>query len=193
MHFVAETAGKKIVRHHRELFSQSTGEKIGTQGTIWLNLERGTAPDWAVEEALRRFKFAMRPAPGSIGGADIPVEQWCVYVDTVQWQQAGNHPDEVREACELVLLSDPDMMLVEPPKARPPWPNYDELTIAGSRTAEKVAARNLETAAEIGVGIEELIAYEVATLDREPVLALYEKALEDLREPTAAEPIVVEA
>lgn len=191
MHFVSEKAGKKIIRHHKEIFSQASGEKIGTLGTIWLDLERGKAPDWAVEAAVKRFKFAFRPAPGSIGGADIPVETWCVYVDTEQWQLAGKHDDSVREMCEAVLLSDPDMMLVEPPKLKAPWPKYPELTVSGGRTAEKVAERHLQTAEDTGVPIEELISYEEATEAREGVLEAYRAALIEI-DPEGTK-IVVEA
>jgi hypothetical protein len=192
MYFVSELAGKKLVRARKELFSQASGEKIGVQGSVWLNLERGVAPDWAVEEATKKFRFAMRPTPGSIGGADVPVSQWCVYVDTVEWQERFNHSDEVREACEALLLSSPDMMRVEPPVLRPPWPNYDKLTVQGRRLASDVAKQNLETAAEIGVPVEQLIEYEVAKLNRESVVAAYEAAIFTLKEDELAS-IAVEA
>jgi hypothetical protein len=187
MHFVSEYAGKKLVRARTERFSQASGEKIGVDGTIWLNLERGTAPDWAVDEAVKHFRFAFRPTPGSIGGADIPVNQWCVYVDTVEWQKRFNHSDEIREKAEAILGSDPDMLAVEPPVLRPPWPNYDSITIQGRRTAVEVARQNLETAREIGVSLEDLIDYEVARFNREGVVAAYEEVrqADQAEEPTA--------
>ncbi len=178
MHFVSDLAGKKLIRAHKDIFSPTSGEKIGIQGSIWLNLERGTAPDWAVAEAMKLFKFASRPSPGSIGGVDIPVEQWCVYVDTEQWGAQHNHSPEIIERANLILGSSSDMAAVEPPVLRPPWPSYAKMTVQGSRTADKVAERNLATALEIGVFAQELIDYEEATLNRVDVIAAYEAAIE---------------
>lgn len=193
-HFVMEDAGQILVRQSKDLFSPASGEKMGTQPSIWLEFERGFAPLWAVEQAVKRFKFDKRPRPGSIGGADIPVETWCVYVDTVAWAKQRGHSDEIREKAEALLRARSDILEVFPPVRRPPWPNYDQLVVQGARTAEKVAERNLETASDIGVSIEDLIDYESATLAREAVLAVYRTALKaELEAEGSPEAIVVEA
>lgn len=194
-HFVMEDAGQILVRPSKELFSPASGEKMGTEPAIWLEFHRGLAPLWAVAEAVQRFKFDKRPRPGALGGADIPVETWCVYVDTESWAKAAGYPDEIREKADALLRARSDILEVVPPAKRPPWPNYDELTVQGARTAAKVAERNLETAASIGVPVSALIEYEEATHRREEVLAFYREALAADEAQTEASPeaIVVEA
>lgn len=184
MHFVAEDEERILVRTSKNIFSQATGEKTGVLPTIWFQSRRGVAPDWAVHEAVKFFSFDKRPRPGSDGGADIPVERWCVYVDTAEWQETFKHPDEIRERLEELLSANARWLEVTPPAQKPPWPNYDDLTVQGQRTAGKVAERNLETAALTGVSVEDLIVYEEATLKREGVLAAYRAALpEESAEP----------
>ncbi len=177
MHFVAEHAGQKLIRRETQVFSQATGEKTQTLPAIWLHLERGKAPDWAASAAAERFTFATRPVAGSIGGVDVPVSQWCVYVDTVQWAQEKGYGDDLREAADAVLGGSADMLRVEPPPLRPPWPNYDELQPQGQRSAAKVAAQNLEMAAAIGVPVDELLVYERATRNQPEVVLVYEAQL----------------
>lgn len=193
MHFVSENAGRLLVRPSKDVFSQASGEKVAILPTIWLKYERGMCPDWAAQAAAAHFSFSKRPKPGSLGGADIPVATWCVYVDTEAWAVMNGHDDAIRELAEEKLLADPEMLRVTPPVQRPPWPNYDKLAVAGTRTAEKVAARNIETAAEIGVSLDDLIAYESATLRREGVLAAYQEALDAVVPDPVAAAFAVEA
>jgi len=191
MHFVSDNCLRVNLRPHKELFSQATGEKIGVEGSIHLDLSRGTAPDWAVAEALKHFKFASRPTPGSTGGVDIPVDQWCVYIDTEQWGAQHNHPRDVIGKADAYLSNSPDFLKIELPVLRPPWPNYNELTVQGARTAEKVAVRNLETALEIGITVSALISYEEATRNNADVVALYLKALGLQQSASEEEPAAV--
>lgn len=193
MHFVGEHAGKKLVRKETPVFSQATGEKTTTLPTIWVNLERGTAPEWAAELAQQRFSFSMRPTPGSIGGQDISVQRWAVYIDTEAWAKQHGYDDAIRLQAEAVLGGAPDLMRVEPPRLRAPWPNYDELTVAGRRSAQHVAERNLETAATIGATIGDLIAYERGTANREEIIALYEQALAAAQPQDQPESVLIEA
>lgn len=190
MQFVAEHAGRKLVRRETPVYSQATGEKIQTLPTVWIELERGSAPDWAVQQALARFTFQTRPRAGAIGGADVAVEQWCVYVDTEEWAERKGYDAAVREMADKVLSASPDMLRVEKPAPKAPWPNYDRLVAAGSRTDEKIAERNLETAGEIGVTAAELVEYERQTLNRPAVLAVY---LEQVEEPADEAAVEVEA
>lgn len=74
-------------------------------------------------------------------------------------------------------------VLVELPKIEAPWPSYDELVVHGQRTPEKVAAKNIETAALVGVPIEDLIAYEQQNRNHERILAVYEQELAKSPEP----------
>jgi hypothetical protein len=178
MHFVREFAGKTVVRTAKKIYAPSSGELIQTLPQVWLNWHRGVAPDWAVEAGEPLFSWSTRPRPGSIGGADVPVQSWMCYVDTEEWQQTHGHPDDVRIALENYLLTDPDSKQVFPPVLAPPWPKYDELQITKTRTAEKVAESHLLTAESIGVTVEELIKYEAAKQAREEVLVAYEEALE---------------
>lgn len=193
MHFVSEYAGKTLVRKETPVFSQATGEKIQTLATVWITLERGTAPQWAVDAAVKHFSFATRPRAGAIGGRDVPAEEWAAYVDTEQWAQLNGYDDTVREAAEAKLSAKTDVIAVETPKLMPPWPKYDELTVQGQRTADKVAAKNLETALEIGVPVEYLIQYEGSAHARPAVLEAYERELEALQQPSGDAALLVEA
>lgn len=195
MHFICEDAGSILIRAHKDLFSQATGERTGELSEIWLEFRRGGAPQWAIDQALAAgMKFDKRPRPGALGGADIPIEQWAVYVDTMAWQFEIGCTDEVREQAEALLQARFDILKVHPPKIVPPWPKYADLTVHGARTADKVAARNIETADEIGVPLEQLIDYESTVMQRDDVVAAYQVELER-RQADAAEPnaIVVEA
>jgi hypothetical protein len=193
MHFVSDLAGMKVVRPEKTLFSPANGEKMGVQSEVMMILERGKAPQWAVDQAVKHFSFAMRPAPGSIGGADVPAESWCVYIDTDVWALQHNHDDEVKARAEELLMNDSDYLQVEPPRITPPWPNYDALTITTRRSGAQVAERNLLTAEEIGVTVEELISYEEAVHGREDVLEVYRSKVETPEEEKSSTSVSVTA
>jgi hypothetical protein len=184
MHFVGEKMTQLNIQPDKVIFSPASGEKVGQQPQVWLKLQRGGAPEWAVEQATERFRFSQRPTPGAMGGTDIPVAQWCVYIDTVEWQKQFNHSDEIRLKAENALLMNPDYIQVDEPVLRAPWPRYDELVAKGTRTDGKVAESNLLTAEQIGVPIEALIVYEEARFGRLVVLAAYHEALFDSEDPT---------
>lgn len=165
-----DTAGRVVKRAERKLVAQ---------------FQRGGAPDWVVAEAQKRFDFKGRgdgePLAMLIGVFDSALAR-----DAHKWSE-DEHDTVVRHLRDTV---NPYWFVAEQPKLPAPWPTYDKLTVQGQRTAEKVAAKNVETALEIGVSLADMIAYERQNRNDAKVIAAYEQALEDQRAGEPAEELV---
>lgn len=171
--FVAEHTHTVHVRPRKDVFSPKTGEKIDTIRAITAKFSRGWCPAWAVPLAESRFNFVAKPEV-------IAIPQWIACLDTGSAQLENGWTDEERKLVEQAVSSMPgsEVMHVEPPALPAPWPNYDELTVQGRRTAEVVAAKNLATAAEIGVSVQSLIDYEKQNRNDERIVELYAQHLD---------------
>ena len=133
---------------------------------------RGGAPAWAVEAAKERFDFRGR-------GEGEPIEMMIGVFDSAQAARAHKWTEEEHDAVVVELRDTPNpyWFIAEQPKVPAPWPTYDKLQIQGTRTWEKVAARNLETAEETGIPVDSLIAYERQNRNDARILAAYEAAI----------------
>jgi hypothetical protein len=174
MHFVSEYTNKILVRQHKDVYSQANGEKINTLPALWLQLERGSAPYWAVEQALAMLKFEHRPMPQSSGGANVPIEQYVAYIDTDEWAERHGHGPDIRDKANELLVAAADVFAVTPPVLAAPWRSYDDLVATETYSSIQVAEKNLAIAVETGTDAEYLIAYERANRNDEVVLAAYE-------------------
>ena len=146
---------------------------------------RGGAPDWVLQAAQERFDFRGR-------GADEPISLMVGVFDSAAAAKAHKWSEEEHDAVvrELRDTANPYWIIVEQPKVPAPWKSYDKLTVQGQRTSEKVAAKNLELAAETGATVEDMIAYERQNRNDAKILALYEQALEEQRAGEPAEELV---
>lgn len=135
---------------------------------------RGGAPDWVLQAAQERFDFRGR-------GDGEPISMMVGVFDSAAAAKAHKWTEEEHDAVvrELRDTSNPYWVIVEQPKVPAPWPTYDKLSVQGQRTSEKVAAKNLELAAEIGVSVADMVAYERQNRNDAKIIALYEQALEE--------------
>lgn len=146
---------------------------------------RGGAPPWIVEQARERFDFRGR-------GDGEPIEMMIGVFDSAmaakqhRWSE-DEHDAVVREIRDTV---NPYWFIAEQPQVPAPWPTYDALTVQGRRTAEAVAAENVETAAKIGVPLGDLVAYEAQNRNDERILAAYRAALEVVAASEPAEELI---
>lgn len=162
-----DTAGRMVAPKQRRLVAQFV---------------RGGAPQWVIEKAQERFEFRGR-------GDGEPVEMLIGVFDselaTAQHRWTEDERDTVIR--HLRDTQNPYWFIAEEPRVEAPWPSYDKLVAQGQRTADKVAARNLELAAETGKPVELLIAYERQNRNDQRILAAYQAALEEQAE-AAPEP-----
>jgi len=132
----------------------------------------GGAPDWVVGEAEKRFDFKGR-------GDGEPTQMMIGVFDSAQTAAAYKWSEEEHDAVVRHLRDTPNpyWFVAEQPKVPAPWPTYDNLVVQGQRTWEKVAAKNLETAADTGIPLESLVAYEKQNRNDDRILAAYDAAI----------------
>lgn len=150
-----DTAGRVVKKSERKLVAQFT---------------RGGAPDWVIDEATKRFDFRGR-------GDGEPLAMLIGVFDSDLARRVHKWTDEEHDTVVRHLQTqNPYWFIAEQPKVEAPWATYDKLTVQGQRTPEKVAAKNLELAAETGTPVELLIAYERQNRNDERILAAYQDA-----------------
>lgn len=151
-----DTSGRVVKEKERRLVAQFV---------------RGGAPDWVIEEATKRFKF------GGRGDGESPAMMIGVFDSEIAARQNVWSEEETDSVIRhLRDTQNPKWFIAEQPKVAAPWSSYDALVVQGQRTAEKVAARNVELAAETGTPVELLIAYERQNRNDQRILAAYLEA-----------------
>lgn len=152
-----DTAGRQVAKGERKLVAQFV---------------RGGAPDWVIEEAQKRFDFKGR-------GDGEPVSMLIGVFDSALAKAQQRWTDDEHDAVVRHLrgTQNPYWFIAEEPRVGAPWPTYDKLTVQGRRTSEQVAEKNVETATEIGVPLESLVAYERQNRNDAKVVAAYEAAI----------------
>jgi hypothetical protein len=193
MRFISPFERYRLVAVHQEIETLANGQpRILSEGYT-AEFTPGDTTDYERETAREHFKF--RNIVKNMDGTFVDPVHRVSSFDT-----ATIRDKDLRRRVEQFML-DPDRspdlgkaegyMLVEKPQLPAPWPAYDDLTVQGRRSAEHVAAKNLEIAAATGVQIDALIAYErQADEPRAEVIAAYEAALATDDEP---KPELVEA
>lgn len=147
--------------------------------------QRGGAPDWVIEQASQRFDFKGR-------GDGEPLAMLIGVFDSALARDAHKWTEEEHDAVvrEIRDTQNPYWFVAEQPKLPAPWPTYDRVTVQGRRTSEQVAEKNIATATDIGVSLDDLIAYERQNRNDAKVIAAYEQALEEQRANEPAEELV---
>lgn len=152
-----DTSGRVVAQGERKLVAQFV---------------RGGAPDWVIAKAQQRFDFKGR-------GDGEPVSMLVGVFDSALAKAQQRWTDDEHDAVvrHLRSVQNPYWFIAEEPRVPAPWPTYDRLTVQGRRTAEQVAEKNVETATEIGVPLESLVAYERQNRNDAKVVAAYEAAI----------------
>ena len=153
MMFISEDPVQHVVRTEIPAVHDTAGRMISPkQRRIVIQFQRGHAPMWVRELAVRTFEFRKRPE-------EIPVETWVSWYDSAEDQKARGWTDEERKAIEEYLVGAFATLHVEQPRVAKPWPTVDRLTVVGRRTAEDVAEKMASVAEEIGVPLGDVTAY----------------------------------
>lgn len=168
---VSDKSNLQVVCRLEETKTDTTGAVVGKKKRLVAQFQRGGAPTWVIEEAQKRFTFKGR-AEGEPLAMMIGVFDSAETAQRYKWSE-DEHDAVVRH---LRDTANPYWFVAEEPRAPAPWPSYDEVTIQGSRTWEKVAAQHLATAAATGFPLQALIVYERQNRNDDRVLAAYERA-----------------
>lgn len=117
--------------------------------------QQGLLP-WEEQMALERFNFR------GVAEDENPIARRCSVFDTEQAQREEGWDNETREQVEARLdaLQDQNYFRADTPKAKKPWPTYDEAQ------ASKIAT----IVAELGISVEEVVRYERENANRADVL-----------------------
>lgn len=191
MRFISPIERYRLVAVHQKIEVLASGLPRVLQEGFTAEFNPGDTTDWERDLARKHFKF--RNIKLNQDGSEVDPINRVSSFDT-----ASIKDPSLRKKVEDAMLANADFgqqegfLLAEKPKLAAPWPSYDELKPHGQLTAEKVAKRNLETAAATGTPLDQVIAYERQERNNEKVLAVYEEALAEQNRPEPDE-ILVEA
>lgn len=169
---VSDKANLQVVCRLEEPITDTKGTFVGKRKRLVAQFTRGGAPAWILEEASKRFDFRGR-ADGE------PIAMMVGVFDSAQMAKQYRWSEDEHDAVVRHLrdTANPYWFIAEEPRVPAPWPTYDKLQIAGTRTWEKVAARNLETAEETGIPVDSLVAYERQNRNDPRILEVYAAAV----------------
>lgn len=139
---------------------------------VWAKFQRGIAPQYAIDVALKSFGFR-KIHQVSIGGGEFPRERWFGYYNSREAQREHGWTDDEHEMI-VERLRSAGYLEVEPVKMAPPWPSYDKLVAQGRRTPEMVVEKILAKIEEDGYDPAVVAAYERQSLNRPEVVAALE-------------------
>ena len=178
MYFAKVGAADITCRSSKKLFSQASGERVGTRRRVNAEFEKGV-PLWALDQVLEVFPRAVDQKPEG-----MPVERWLCWYDS-QWdQQVKGWTDEERELIEEKLSGRWGVTKIEPVRVKPPYPKYDaHRKTKGQRTIEHVVRDIQATFESAGFDVGVAVAYERQNLNDPEVI----RALEGLEEPEVVE------
>ena len=182
---VSDKSNLQVVCRLEEPITDTHGTFVGKKKRLVAQFTRGGAPAWILEEASKRFDFKGR-------GDGEPIALMIGVFDSAEMASRYKWTEDEHDAVVRHLRDTPNpyWFIAEEPRVDAPWPTYDRLQIAGTRTWEKVAARNLETAEETGIPVDSLIAYERQNRNDERILQAYEEVARRLEEERPAEELV---
>ena len=176
MQFISEDPVRIVVRSELPALHDGKGKRVrDRQRRLYAQFRRGGLPPFALELAVKTWKFNKKPP-------EHPIENWPGFYDSEADQLQNNWTDAERKVIEdklTVGLTDDDgrfhppphgLLLVERPQLPAPWPAYDKLVAQGARTVEKVAQKIAEKVIEDGYDPALVVAYERENLNRPEVL-----------------------
>jgi len=172
------------IRPKKPIVNKS-GEIIDEAPRLFAQFQRGAPPDWALEETVSRLNFR------GLAEGESPTLRMGTF-DTITAQGMHGWSDDEREIVERELdkRQSEILMRLELPTLPQPWPTYDELKTHGKRTSDHVAEKNIQLARDIGVDLDDVIAYEKQNRNDERIIELYEAALAEARTAEPAEELV---
>jgi hypothetical protein len=175
MRFISPVERYRIICVHDDVEVLASGQPRVLSHGYTAEFVPGDTTDWERELARKHFKF--RNIKRNMDGTEVDPIGRVSSFDTAKVADPT-----LRDKVEKALLANPDnghqegYILAERPQVAVPWPTYDENNLKGRKTADMVAAQNIETAKSIGVSLDALIAYERQNRDNAEIIALYEAA-----------------
>lgn len=151
----------------------------GGKRRLYAKFTRGTAPEWAVQQAASIFQFKSMPE-------NLTPAQWLAAYDS---QSDGPwNPDE-RKIIEDELVFR-GYLAVEPEKLKAPYPMYDKhRKVSGRRTVEH-AIKDITAAYEsAGFDVDAAVAYEQENGNDPSVVAAL-LGLKDARPEVEEDPLI---
>lgn len=187
MEAIAENPYRFEVRPEVPAVYDTKGRVVSpAQRRVFIQFGRGSAPNYAHKLGVDSFEFATKPTYE--GGSVFPSELWLCYYDSEAAQQIHGWTDDERAEIEAHLPTCPDVLIVERPKLKPPWPAYDKITAGAGRgmtqeaAAEKIVRKHVEDGYDPGY----TLTYERDNRNRPEVIAALETLLAE--GPVAPEP-----
>jgi hypothetical protein len=184
MRFISKFQSYKFIAVHEEVELLASGQAKRIAPGFICEFTHGGTNDYERDIALQTFKFNGVPRDESGTRHIDPVFRVSSY-DTAVIE----NPD-LRKKVEKALLAGQgaeNHILTEKPTVAAPWPSYDRLVAQGKRTVDMVADKIASTVTDQGYDVSEVLAYEVANLNRPVVLA----ALEALKVAEPEEALVI--
>lgn len=167
MRFISPHPRYSIQIQEAEEQLTATGRVVVTRKPTIANFVQGGLSPWEVEAALETFVFRGLPE-------GVKPTNRMAYFDTETISRDPSNPVRVEVEKRLMEADDygRDFIMVEKPRRRPPWPNYDRY-----KDPVKIAAQVVSLGFTEGPLLDEVVAYEYENLRRPEVL----EALEELR------------
>lgn len=169
--FISERKKDVTVRRQELQYSPADGRRIGLRRRVFAEFSKGGVPEWAVREAEKRFKMNGKPY-------ELTTAQYLSHYDSIVDQQVRGWTDEERKLIEAKLRADGQVVEIEFPKAKAPWPAYSKLVVHGRRTLDHVVEQIVTKVKEMEFDPDEVIRYERENLNRPEVIDALEKLTE---------------
>jgi hypothetical protein len=136
-----------------EPITDSKGTYIGKKKRLTAEFIRGGCPQWAIQEALKRFEFRGR-------NPDIPIEMMIGVFDSAWARDQFHWSDEEHDAVVRHLRTNSQYWFIaEQPKIGAPFPSLDKLKPHGRRTAQLSAEQIIDVTEKGGFSLEDVIRY----------------------------------
>jgi hypothetical protein len=182
--FIAEDPINIGIRAAKAPLFDTDGQMV-KEGTrrLYAKFDRGTAPEYAYQEALKIFSFAKIHR-------DISPRQWVSFYDSLTAQLQHGWTDEERKCIEDELCKSPHAIKVEQPRIKAPYPAYTrQRKTQGARTIKHAIAEIVETVKTTGIDPELVISYELQNDQNTQVI----EAMQALKDEEAVDEPVIAA
>ena len=175
MRFLSPIAAYRVIVRHQDIEILASGQPRVIKDGFTVEFKEGDLTDFERDYAREHLTFKHNYI--NLDGSPYdPVPHASSY-DTSQIEDPVMRKEVEDFLTTHQFCGNPnEYVVVETPKIPAPWPNYDDITIHGRRTAQHVAEQNLATAEATGTPIDALIAYERSNRNDADIVAAYEAA-----------------
>ena len=136
-------------------------------------LDRGTAPEYAYQEALKIFSFSKMHQ-------GVSSRQWVSYYDSLSAQVQHGWSDEERKVIEDELCKNYLVIQVSQPLVKAPYPTYTkQRKVQGRRTLDIAITDIVETVKNTGIDPELVISYELQNEKNQKVIDAMQAAKDE--------------